>query len=242
MAIGNRGRSMTDVLKQAEVFGRLGDPELRKIRKLLRERRVDQNQVVFRQGDQADALYIVLAGRLRISVTSPTGHEKVLNFAGVGDVVGEMGLLSGDPRSATATTTSDAILLQLRKADFDSVLAKDVDFMRELARVIARRREATQQRAIDESNGGAGRREGLVSVVFSPRGGAGTTTIATNLAVALAHRTPDRVVLVDLNVLFRHIPLLLNLTPRTSLSAISAISLRSMDRESFEFYLTTHAD
>jgi CRP-like cAMP-binding protein len=242
MAIGNHGRSMTDVLKQAEVFGRLGDPELRKLRKLLRERHVDQNQVVFRQGDQADALYIVLAGRLRISVTSPTGHEKVLNFAGVGDVVGEMGLLSGDPRSATATTTTDAILLQLRKADFDSLLAKDVDFMRELARVIARRREATQQRALDETSGGAGRREGLVSVVFSPRGGAGTTTIATNLAVALAHRTPDRVVLVDLNVLFGHVPLLLNLTPRTSLSTISAVSLRAMDRESFEFYLTTHAD
>jgi pilus assembly protein CpaE len=79
-------------------------------------------------------------------------------------------------------------------------------------------------------------------VVFSPRGGAGTTTIATNLAVALAHRTPDRVVLVDLNVLFGHVPLLLNLTPRTSLAAISAVSLRQMDRESFEFYLTTHAD
>jgi CRP-like cAMP-binding protein len=242
MTIGDHGRSVTDMLKQAEVFGRLADPELRKVRKLLRERHIHQNQVVFRQGDLADSLYVVLAGRIRISVTGPTGHEKVLNFAGVGDVIGEMGLLSGDPRSATATTTTDAILLQLRKADFDSLLAKDVEFMRELARVVARRREATQQRAVDETDGGAGRREGLVSVVFSPRGGAGTTMIATNLAVALAHRTPDRVVLVDLNVLFGHAPLLLNVTPRTSLSAISAVSLRAMDRESFEFYLTTHAD
>ncbi len=231
-----------DLLRQADVFARLSDPQLRKIRKLLKERHIDQNQVIFRQGDLADALYIVLAGRIRISVNNPTGNEKVLNFAGVGDVVGEMGLLSGDPRSATATTSTDAILLQLRKADFDSLLTNDVDFMRELARVVARRREATQQRALDENDGGAGRREGLVSVVFSPRGGAGTTTIATNLAVALAQRTPDRVVLVDLNVLFGHVPLLLNLTPRTSLAAISAVSLRQMDRESFEFYLTTHAD
>jgi len=231
-----------DLLRQADAFARLSDPQLRKIRKLLKERHIDQNQVIFRQGDLADALYIVLAGRIRISVNNPTGNEKVLNFAGVGDVVGEMGLLSGDPRSATATTSTDAILLQLRKADFDSLLTNDVDFMRELARVVARRREATQQRAFDENGGAAGRREGLVSVVFSPRGGAGTTTIATNLAVALAQRTPDRVVLVDLNVLFGHVPLLLNLTPRTSLAAISAVSLRQMDRESFEFYLTTHAD
>jgi len=242
MANGDHGRSVTDLLRQADVFARLSDLQLRKIRKLLRERHIDQNQVIFRQGDLADALYIVLAGRIRISVNNPTGNEKVLNFAGVGDVVGEMGLLSGDPRSATATTSTDAILLHLRKADFDSLLTNDVDFMRELARVVARRREATQQRAFDENDGGAGRREGLVSVVFSPRGGAGTTTIATNLAVALAQRTPDRVVLVDLNVLFGHVPLLLNLTPRTSLAAISAVSLRQMDRESFEFYLTTHAD
>jgi CRP-like cAMP-binding protein len=242
MAIGNHGRSVTDLLRQAEVFARLSDPELRKIRKLLKERHLSQNQIVFRQGDLADALYIVLAGRMRISVTNPTGGEKVLNFAGVGDVVGEMGLLSGDPRSATATTTTDTTLLQLRKADFDSLLSNDLDFMRELARVIALRREATQQRAFDETDGSAGRREGLVSVVFSPRGGAGTTTIATNLAVALAHRAPDRVVLVDLKVLFGHVPLLLNLVPRTSLAAISAVSLGQMDRESFEFYLTTHAD
>src|SRR5207237_8089663 len=166
----------------------------------LRERTLIQNTVVCRHCDLAYALYIVLAVRILISVTNPTGNDKVLNFAGAGDVVGEMGLLSGDPRSATATTSTDATLLQLRKADFDALLANDIDFMRELARVIARRREATQQRAVDETDGGAGRREGLVSVVFSPRGGAGTTTIATNLAVALAHRTPDRVVLGDLNV------------------------------------------
>jgi pilus assembly protein CpaE len=81
-----------------------------------------------------------------------------------------------------------------------------------------------------------------MSLVFSPRGGAGATTIATNLAVGLAHRAPDRVVLVDLNMLWGHVPLLLNLRPRTSLAAISPVSLREMDRESFESYLTTHAE
>jgi pilus assembly protein CpaE len=78
--------------------------------------------------------------------------------------------------------------------------------------------------------------------LFSPRGGAGTTTLATNLAVALAQRTPDRVILLDLNVLFGHVPVLLNLAPRTSLSAISAVSVRQMDRENLEFYLTTHSE
>src|SRR5258708_606014 len=175
MAIGDHGRSVTDLLKQAEVFGRLADPELRKVRKLLRERHIDQNQVVFRQGDLADSLYVVLAGRIRISVSSPTGHEKVLNFAGVGDVIGEMGLLSGDPRSATAATSIDGIMLQLRNADVESVLAEDVEFRRQLARVVARRREATQQRAIHGTDGCAGRPDGPAGIPVGLVDGAGTT-------------------------------------------------------------------
>jgi CRP-like cAMP-binding protein len=235
-------RSATDLLRQADVFARVSEPELRKISKLLKERRLDRDRVLFRQGDAADALYVVVAGRLRISATEVTGRERVLAFIGAGEVVGEMGLMSGDPRSATATATTAAVLLQLRKADFDALLANNLDLMRELARVVARRREVTQRRALDQAGGQEGRRQGVVSVMFSPRGGAGTTTIATNLAVALAHRAPDRVVLVDLSVLFGHVPLLLNLSPRTSLAAISPVAIRQMERESFEFYLNTHAE
>jgi pilus assembly protein CpaE len=132
-------------------------------------------------------------------------------------------------------------LLQLRKDDFDQLLAKNVEMMRALLHVVSQRRAATQQRAIEES-AGASRPQGLVTVVFSPRGGAGTTTIATNLAVALAQKAPDRVVLADLNVLFGHAAVLLNVVPRTSLASISANALRQLDRESVEFYLTPHPE
>src|SRR6185369_10035627 len=108
-----------------------------------------------------------------------------------------MGLLSGEARSATATASTNLLLLHVRKPEFDALLSNNVDLMRELARVVARRREATRQRAAEEAATDQTARDGLVSVVFSPRGGAGTTTLATNLAVALAHRAPDRVVLVD---------------------------------------------
>jgi pilus assembly protein CpaE len=234
--------SIPDLLRQSALFGRLRDADLRAIARLLKERNFGRNQTVFRQGDPSDSLYVVLAGRIRISATGQAGREKVLAFAGVGEVVGEMGLLSGEPRSATAVASTDAKLLQLRNSDFDALLASNVELMRDLARVVAGRREATQQRVTDEADVGEASGHGLVTIVFSPRGGAGTTTVATNLAVGLAHRTPDRVVLLDLNVLFGHVQLLLSLTPRTSLAAMSAVSLSQMDRENLEFYLTTHAD
>ncbi len=234
--------SVTDLLRQAEVFARLPEAELRNVSKLLRERRLSAGQPLFRQGDPSDALYIVLSGRVRISVTDPSGRETVLAFSGIGELVGEMGLLGGHSRSATATASTDVKLLQLGKADFDALLANNLPLMRDLARVVNRRQEARQQREFLEQGDHADRAPGITTVLFSPRGGAGTTTIATNLAVALAQRNPDRVVLVDLNVLFGHVPVLLNLTPRTALASISPGMLRQMDRESLEFYLATHAE
>ena len=231
-----------ELLRRTDFFGALSERELRDVAKSIKGRRLNRNQVLFRQGEAPDALYIVASGRLRISASDRAGNEKVLAFLGTGEVVGEMGLLSGRPRSATAVASTEVDLLQLRKTDFDALVASNHDVMLDLARAVVRRREATQQRAIEESGGGGGYREGLVTTLFSPRGGAGTTTLATNLAVALAQRTPDRVILLDLNALFGHVPVLLNLAPRTSLSAISAVSLRQMDRENLEFYLTTHAE
>ena len=231
-----------DLLRRTELLARFTEPELRKLAKVLKARSVRRNQVLFRQGEAADSLYIVVAGRLRVSAADRAGHEKVLAFLGAGEVVGEMGLLSNKPRSATVIASTDSEVLQLRKTDFDALVASNLDVMRDLARAIVRRREATEQRTVEEGDAAGGYRNGLVTVVFSPRGGAGTTTLATNLAVALAQRTPERVVLIDLNVLFGHVPVLLNLAPRTALATMSAVSLRQMDRENLEFYMTRHAE
>ncbi len=233
-------RSATDLLRRADVFARLPESDLRQISKLLRERRIGRNQVLFGQGDAVEAMYVVVDGRIRIATSQATGRERVLAFLGPGEVVGEMGLLRGGARSATATAVTDTRLLQLRKADFDALLANNLNLMRELARVVARRRAAMQHRLLAETSYERGGPSGIVSVIFSPRGGAGATTLATNLAVALAQRAPDSVALVDLNLLFGHVPLLLDLNPRTSLAAISAASIRQMEREAVEFYLTTH--
>jgi CRP-like cAMP-binding protein len=231
-----------EFLRQVPLFARLPESELRKIARAMKERRFGRNQVLFRQGDPADSLYLVVSGRMRISAADHLGREKVLAFAGSGEVVGEMGLLSGEPRSATAVASTEARLLQLRKSEFDSLIANNLDLMRDLARAVVRRREATQQRALEEAAAGENDPRGLVTTLFSPRGGAGTSTIANSLAVALAQRAPDRVVLMDLHVLFGHIPLLLNVAPRTALAAISPTSLRLLDRENLEFYVTTHAE
>jgi Flp pilus assembly CpaE family ATPase len=231
-----------DILKRVGLFAGLEERDLRKLATLVTERHFTENQVLFKQGGVADALYLIADGRVKVSATDRGGHEKVLTFSGAGDVLGEMGLLSGGLRSATAVAVTRGKVLKLAKDDFDALVDNDVGIMRELLQVVTRRREVTDLRAHQEATAGMGAARGILTVVFSPRGGAGKSMIATNLAVSLAESNPERTVLVDLDVAFGQVGLLLNLSPRTALSAISANSLRQMDRETLEFYLTRHAD
>jgi CRP-like cAMP-binding protein len=231
-----------ELLRSMELFGELADNELGKIARLLKELKAAENEIIFEQGDAGDALYIVLSGRVRIASTDHFGRERVLAFYGPGEFFGDMAVLTGEPRSATASASTDVRLLQLRKEDFDMLVATSVGIMRGMMRVMVERQAALNTRLTQEVGATSGDVRGQVSVVFAPQGGAGQTVFTTNLAVALAQLTPDRVTAVDLDLLFGHISMLLDLVPRTSLSAISPAAIRNLDRDSLAYYLSKHAE
>src|SRR6266540_4116271 len=70
--------------------------------RLGRELRALPGEVIFHEGDRSDGLYLVIAGSVRVSTAGESG-EMLLAFIGPDDVLGEMGVLDGEPRSATAT-------------------------------------------------------------------------------------------------------------------------------------------
>ena len=231
-----------ELLRSMDLFGDLDENELSRIARLLKEHKVPENEVIFNQGDPGDGLYIVLQGRVRIATTDSFGRERVLAFYGPGEFLGDMAVLTGAPRSATASASSDARLLQLRKDDFDVLVATNIGIMRAMIQVMVERQAALNTRLTQEVGATHGDVRGQVSVVFSPRGGSGQTVVAMNLGVALAQLTPDRVVAVDLDLLFGHMPILLDLVPRTALAAITPAAIRALDRDSLAYYLTKHAE
>jgi CRP-like cAMP-binding protein len=231
-----------ELLHSMDIFAELPNEDLSKIARLLKEHKVRENELVFAQGDAGDSLYVVLQGRVRIATSDSFGRERVLAFYGPGEFFGDMAVLTGAPRSATATASTDLRLLQLRKDDFDTLLATSVGIMRGMLRVMVERQAAMNTRLTQESGAMHGDVRGQVTVVFSPRGGAGQTVLATNLAVALAELTPDRVAILDLDLLFGHVAMLLDLVPRTALAGITPAAIRSLDRDSVGFYLTKHAE
>src|SRR5438876_3871086 len=100
--------------------------------------------IVFRQGDEGDKLYIVKTGVLEI-LASPTDSAEAVTvaFLGAGEVLGELALLTGSPRSATARSPEHAELFTLEKAVFHDLMKTLPAFSRNLCLVLAKRLEAT---------------------------------------------------------------------------------------------------
>jgi CRP-like cAMP-binding protein len=231
---------VVELLQSMEPFAEIDESSLAKIARLLREQKFAENELIFNQDEPGDSMYIILAGRVRIATTDHFGRERVLAFYGPGEFFGDMAVLSGAPRSASAGASTDVRLLQLRKDDFDALVANNVGIMRGMLRVMVERQTAMNTRLTQEVGATHGDVRGQVTVVFSPVGGVGQTVLTTNLAVALAQISPDRVVVVDLDLLFGHVAILLDLLPRTGLAGITPAAIRGLDRDSLAYYLMRH--
>src|SRR5215207_6315385 len=223
-------------------FMALLEPNVReRVRKRLARRRIAANKPLFRQSDPSDALFLVESGRFRVFVADRGGHEHVLRFLGPGDVLGEDAFMAETPQVSNAIAVENASVWRLPRAYFDALLGQNDAIMRYLASVIAERQGQANARLAAETVPDEARGlRGFVTAVYAPRGGAGVTTLAVNLAVALAERHPDDTVLLDLDVLFGHTLANLWLEPRGVLAQVSPATMRNLDRDGLDFYLIKH--
>lgn len=110
------------MIESSSLFKGLPGGILDKIAKLRVRRRLAPGDVLFRKGDPGDALYGVMAGRLRIHANAVDGRDALLNIMGPGDVFGEIALIDGLPRTADATAIDEVELVMLRRAAFLDLL------------------------------------------------------------------------------------------------------------------------
>jgi CRP-like cAMP-binding protein len=103
-------------LRSVRLFRNVEGPELGVLAASLRERSLKRGQVLFREGDSGDEMFLVRAGSIVISKAVTGRVEQVLARVGPGDFFGEMALFDRSPRSATVQTDGDATLLVLDRA------------------------------------------------------------------------------------------------------------------------------
>lgn len=131
------------LLRQVPLFRSLPAEECRRIAGLMRLRTIRKGEVLFRKGDEGTALYLIVAGSLKIVRQSRTGDEVILALLGSGDFCGEMALLDGFPRSADAVAAEETRLLVLGRQDFLSYVMNNEPAVRAiLAALSARLRRA----------------------------------------------------------------------------------------------------
>jgi NTE family protein len=106
---------------------------------------------LFETGEDSDALYIVLSGCL--AVFAAPERKQGLGRVLAGDTVGEMGLISGRPRSATVIGLRDSELARLSRAAFDRVFGGHPEAMLRIAQLTVNRLEAAQTRGRTHSRG-----------------------------------------------------------------------------------------
>jgi CRP/FNR family cyclic AMP-dependent transcriptional regulator len=130
-------------LRESYLFKQADDRALADLARQLRRRRFKRNEIIFHQGDPGDSLHIVSSGAVKIVLPSLEGEEAIIATLRSGDFFGELALLDGATRSATAVaadasetwTLSRELLLSLLDRDpalRDSLLA---GLARELRRI-----------------------------------------------------------------------------------------------------------
>jgi CRP-like cAMP-binding protein len=125
-------------------FGALTDGETRELLKRAHTKRIAAGDVVFRKDDAGDGLYGVLAGSIAIVLESAEGKELILNMHGAGEFFGEIALLDGEGRSASAVAREPSRLFFLGRVEFQAFLSRRPEAMlRIIAFLCARMRRAT---------------------------------------------------------------------------------------------------
>ncbi len=127
------------MLQRSPLFRGLPGPSLDRIVSLAVQRSFRVGEIVFSQGDPGDALYAVVAGRIRISSGTAEGREISLNIMEPGDTFGEIALLDGGTRTATATASEASELVSIRRDHFAALLEREPRVALELLKLCGER-------------------------------------------------------------------------------------------------------
>jgi NADH dehydrogenase len=89
----------------------------------IRREHFEAREVIFRQGDRGDRLYIVVNGEVEVAAKGPAGSEIALRRLGPGECFGEIALVNEGPRTATARTLTSANLLAVDREAFQALFS-----------------------------------------------------------------------------------------------------------------------
>src|SRR5436305_8375445 len=117
-------RVTTQRLAEIPLFSHMDDEERSELRSLMSERLFQAGQVIMRAGEEGSAFRIVERGEIEIWLTDTDGKKVVLDVLGPGKFFGELSMLTGETRSASATSEEEVVTLELDRDEFFDFLRR----------------------------------------------------------------------------------------------------------------------
>ncbi|HEU0282898.1 MAG TPA: mechanosensitive ion channel family protein [Gallionella sp.] len=128
-------------LRRVELFSQMTDEELKVLAERLRYSPFSRGNIIARQGDQKSHwVYIIINGEAEVYLESPGGGKRVIRDLGKGSFFGEMGLMTGAPRSASVVAKTDVECYRLDKEMFEEILRARPSIADEMAHILVSRR------------------------------------------------------------------------------------------------------
>jgi len=138
-----------DVVRRAPLFAALDDESANALMKSMTTSRLERGDVLFREGDQGNRLYVIGEGKIKLGLTSVDGRENLLAILGPGEMFGELSLFDPGPRTATATAVAETQLIELGHDDLNTFLAGRPAVATSMLAALARRLRRTNDSLAD---------------------------------------------------------------------------------------------
>jgi CRP-like cAMP-binding protein len=150
-----------------ELFASLDEAERQKIAERLVDAPFARGDVMTRQGATAHWLYIIASGQADVYWEAQDGERQLLTHLPQGSVFGEMGLMTGAPRSATVVASSDVACYRLDKASFEDILHQRHEIAENMSHILAQRQRQNDElrnafRKGPDESGRAGHRAAIL--------------------------------------------------------------------------------
>ncbi|SDC72081.1 MULTISPECIES: Crp/Fnr family transcriptional regulator [unclassified Candidatus Frackibacter] len=134
-----------DFLSETSLFSNLSQEQLKKIEMITSTKEVPADKMLFFENEPGDVVYLIVSGRVKISKISASGREKTLAILEDGDIFGEISLLDGGLRSATAQVLKNTKLLIIHRQDFLKVIHKYPEIGSKIIAVLSQRLRDTNR-------------------------------------------------------------------------------------------------